>query len=204
MYVDSDHRPDLVKRYGIVDLPTLMFFTPEGGLISRMENEFKDSAVERVLAGIDRAKERAGAIRADLERWKRALDAAPDGLEPNQKLGAIYYQLKQPERALPYLDRAVALDPKLASPTGPWTCLAATFLHLQGEDWVPARSMAEAFLAALPTHAEAPQMRYYLGVTLYHTGGDEQARAEWRAVIERHPGSEWAAKAKKALELPAK
>jgi len=193
-----------VRRLGFVDLPTIMFFTSEGALVSRIENEFRDAPVDRILEGIEVARKRKKAIQENLARWREKYQADPANLEANQKLGWIYYSLKLRDKAIPFLDQAAELDPKAASKDGAWNLLAAAYLNVEKGEYAHARAQSEAFLAALPDHAEVAQMRYHLGVAFYHTHEDERARAEWRAILEKFPGSEWAAKAQKALALAPK
>ncbi len=202
VYLDSDRHPDMVKQYGIVDLPTLIFLTPEGGVIWRVENEFRDRAVEQLVEAVGTARERWRSIQANEERWKRRLAAAPDDLEAHQKLGAFYYGLKRPEKALPHLDRVTELDPGLRAQDSAYSFLCAVYLNLNAAGYATARAQAEAFLAARADHPEAPQMSYYYGVALYHTDGFLRAREVWRKIVDDAAGSEWAKKAEAALDLP--
>lgn len=202
VYLDSDRHPDVVSHYGIVDLPTLIFLTPEGGVISRVENEFRDRAVEQLLEAVKTAGARWQTIQANEDRWKRRLATAPDDLEAHQRLGAFYYGLKLNDRARPHLDRVTELDPQVKSRDSVHAFLCAVFLNLNPAGYERGRAQAEAFLTAQPAHPEAAQMAYYHGVTLFHTGGYARAREVWQGIVGKYAGTEWAKKATAALELP--
>ena len=203
VYVDTDRQPETVGRYQIVDLPTLIFLTPDGGVLLRLENEFRDPTIERVLAGVAEARRRWDAVRADEDLWRRKAAVAPDDPEPPMRLGRLYYNLMLHAKARPHLERAVALDPEARHPDAAHARLLATYACVKTREYERARDLAREFVARWPDHVEAPRQLYYLGVAYYHLGKRDRADQAWREVGSRWPGTTWERRARESLALPA-
>lgn len=200
LYVDTDLHPETVTTYNIVDLPTLMFLRPDGGTIHRLENEFKDSAVERILEGIRIARDRHHQMQDTELKWQQRLAENPADVEPHNKLGAFYQSMKRFDAARTHVLRAIELDPTAKSDETVFSYLCAAWLHLQDKDYPAAQKKAEAMLAARPQHAEVGQMTFYLGQSLFRQGETDRAKQLWQSVCDRFPGTPWAVRAKAALD----
>lgn len=69
------------------------------------------------LSCVERAREleRAGNFRAAIRELERAAEGRPDRAPIAERIGRNYVRLGMPREAIPYFDRAVALDPTLAN-----------------------------------------------------------------------------------------
>jgi tetratricopeptide (TPR) repeat protein len=125
-------------------------------------------------------------------KFRRALDADPEGFEPLVNLGGVLLNLERPREALGYNQRAVTRRPNNALANSQ---LGLTYFDLDDPD------LAEKYLKAAiqldPAHFSHPQLTL---AQIYLRRGDRaSALGQLRGFLGQHPDSPQAAAVRKEI-----
>lgn len=123
---------------------------------------------------------------------RNGLKAFPDYPAGNFMMGSSHYRLGNTEKAIPYLEKAVAGD---SSRVEAWDLLSKA-LERQGQVARAIRVLENA-LQYVPRQAE---VHYNLGVLNYSIGNQQQGISHLEQVLRLEPRSELAAQAERLLE----
>lgn len=123
-------------------------------------------------------------FRRDYERWAREADRALS-LNPNyapalNARGIVHVYTGEPAKAIPYIERAMRLDPAFQQ----------QYLHFLGTAYYVAgdyESAATLFKDRIAINPTTDLSRAFLASTLGHLGKAEEAREVWRELKEINP-----------------
>jgi adenylate cyclase len=121
----------------------------------------------------------------DYERWAREADKAL-ALNPNYALalltrGNVYIYTGQPAKAIPYIERAIRLDPERHN---------GQYLHFLGTAYFVAgeyETAATCFKDRITVNPTTDLSRAFLASALGHLGRHEEARQVWQKLKEINP-----------------
>ncbi len=126
----------------------------------------------------------AAMSRKDYRRWadesERALSLNPNYAPAIVGRGILYIYTGEPTKALPYIERAMRLDPTVP----------AQYLHFLGTAYFVAgdyESAAKMFKDRITANPHTDLSRAFLASTLGHLGRAEEARRVWRELKEINP-----------------
>lgn len=123
-----------------------------------------------------------------IEQLEDAVKADPEDGAAWARLGMALFERDDYARAVPALERAVALQPGKA---GLLSLLGEAHFKAAGAASMPPAALA-AFRKALEIDPGEPASRYYMAVAKDLTGDHEGAITDWLALLEdTPPGSPW-------------
>ena len=96
---------EALRRYKVTGYPTIVFTSSDGGMISQQVGFITPTDFAPV---IEAAKEKEKIFAAQLTE----LEKMPDDPKLNAQVALTYFERMQPEKALPFSEKAVELDPK--------------------------------------------------------------------------------------------
>ncbi len=132
----------------------------------------------------------AGKYHEALQRYKKAITAAPDTAEPYFRRGHAMAAMGMIDRAADAYRRGLAIDPQ-------WPASAFRFDDIYGDEFSKA-DVHEKLAAAAEEQAHSPDPQFVLGILLYFDGEKERASAFFGNVVDMVGASDPA-----ALFLPA-
>jgi thioredoxin-like negative regulator of GroEL len=184
---------EIARRFAVSALPTLLFLSPNGRTLTRLDGYVRPAAFARALAGI---KDRAAAVGA----WEKSLAAKPDDPQALVKLGLFLMESEAYEEALELLTKARPLDAKLPANDRKQVRLMLGALLRAQRDYAQAEGMLKEGLALRPAAAEQDaQLLYLLGRVYMGWGKHPEARVTLKRLIETHPEDPTTERAKRLL-----
>lgn len=130
-----------------------------------------------------------------VEAYRRALELAPDWVEPRINLGVTLYQLWQLEEAEDAFRQVLRLDPKNATALFNLGCV----LYELGELDQAIRALRQAARLA-PASADT---HLNLALTYEKTGAAQRARRHWALYLKYAPNGPWAEHARTRIQRGA-
>lgn len=197
--VDGDDREDLVKLFGIRDLPCLVFFTPDGGVLARRENDYKNTVAD-VLGVMAKALD-AFTKMHDLEK---ACLAAPQDPEKLRDLALSYNGLQLWEKATETFERYVTQDKEDTIKFQAKALECLVYVDMMRERYDSGVLRAETYGGRWPKSKNLTQVLYWKGICLLRSGKNAEAVKAWQAVLERSPGGTYGKLAREALDRAQK
>jgi len=192
--VDGDDRDDLIKQWQIRDLPCLVFFTPDGGVLARRENDYSNT--EDAVRAVQR---KAADSWSKLRDARKAAQEAPEDREKLRALAVQNYSLQLWDRAAEGFERLLVLDPQDETRQRAKTEEFLVYLDLMRERTDSAVLRAESFQKARPESKALPQVLYWKGMALLRLGRTVEAVAAWEETLERAPKGDYAKLAREAI-----
>ena len=120
----------------------------------------------------------------DYRRWadesEKALSLNPNYAPANVGRGIVYIYTGEPAKAIPYIERAMRLDPTVP----------AQYLHFLGTAYFVAgdyETAAKMFKDRITANPHTDLSRAFLASTLGHLGRAEEARRVWQELKEINP-----------------
>jgi len=183
---------EVSAKYGVRSLPTILFLSPQGRQLFRVNGFQGPGQFPRTL---DAARHVAGRVIA----WETALDADPLDAAAALGLGRHLYEQEYFEDAQGLLRTAVAHD----SGTGVGErrearMLLAILAHVTRDFGEAERLVKEALLLG-PDPDEQPRLLFVLGRTYVSAGRQEEGVQTFEVIIRQFPQSPVAQKAKETL-----
>lgn len=191
--VDTDDRPDLVRRWNVRVQPGLLCFDPDGGLLVEKTAAIRSGAdVVALLSRALAARERKRAV-------EEAARKSPDDPRRVQALADSLYRQRLWARAADAYRRAGELDPEGLHDRGDRAREFLAYAEAQAGRWAAGLEAGKEFEKRHPDAPALPQVLFWRGVCLEGLGRRDEAREVWRAVAERFPEDSAAASAREAL-----
>jgi tetratricopeptide (TPR) repeat protein len=163
---------------------------------------FREDPADRALrASLARLASEAGAEEELAAAWEEAAEAlpAPDAVELQLELGALWDRLGAPARAVEWLARARRADPARAAP-----CLAALDrLCAAAERWAEEDEVLDALAARAEGTARAALLARQAALREARLADPEGARASAEAALAADPGDLPALRVRARLALAA-
>ena len=126
----------------------------------------------------------AAMSKKDYRRWtdesEKALSLNPNYAPASMARGIVYIYTGEPAKAIPYIERAMRLDPTVP----------AQYLHFLGTAYFVARdyeTAAKMFKDRIAANPHTDLSRAFLASTLGHLGRAEEARRVWQELEEINP-----------------
>lgn len=197
--VDGDDREDLVKLFGVRDLPCLAFFTPDGGLLARRENDYQNT-VQDVVAVMEKA---LGAF-TKMHDLEKASAAAPQDLEKLRDLALAYNGLQLWDKAAATFESYLTLDRDDAVKSRAKAEECLVYVDMMRERFDAGILRAETYQAHFPKSKNLTQVLYWKGICLLKSGKTPEAVKAWQAVVERAPDGTYGKLAREAIDRAGK
>lgn len=191
--IDTDETPVIYKRYGVRDLPTLVFLTRSGLVLGRYVNA-QGNPADRVLAALQGVLLEEPRAHASEQKQVAAVRAEPTAAR--WKALADYYAKRQAaELAIAAYQQSYRLEGRAE------TITALVLYCMRDRYFERALAACEQGLEKYANTPDSAPLLYYKGLALVH-GFDRRAdaRACWDQIVRRYPFSKWAKSARKTLE----
>jgi thioredoxin-like negative regulator of GroEL len=188
----SAREVDVTKRYEVGSLPTVVFLSPEGHLLLRVDGYQGPGVFPETMR---RARRIAARVR-DLET---ALRRDPDDGAALTRLGQHLFEQESLEASRDVLQRAVKRDASQAPEERKRSRMYLALILLEGRRFSQAETLLNDALELGPREPEDAKLMFLLGRTYVAWGRLEQARLTWRRLLSEHPRSRFAQKANEEL-----
>jgi thioredoxin-like negative regulator of GroEL len=196
---EGDSRETAVAaRYDVESLPTILFLSPYGRPIFRV-NGFQGPG--QFPRSLEKARESAARIMG----WEEKLDQEPRDGAALAALAVHLFDQESYEESRAVLRKAVAADAGLDSAVRKQIRLLLGIIETYDGHYAEAESVLREALAVRPIHDEYdPKVHYMLGKNYAKWGNREAARVVWEQILSRFAGSPLTRKAREALYLLTK
>jgi thiol-disulfide isomerase/thioredoxin len=183
---------DIATKYHVTSLPTIVFLSPEGRQLHRL-NRFQGPG--QFPHTLDTAMETARSVMA----WEEDLRRNPEDPRAFLALGSHLYEQEYFDEAREMLRKAVALDLE-ADPNDRRRArmLLAIIEHVT-RNFAEAEKLVKEALTLEPGPEEQPKLLFVLGRTYVSSGRQAEGVATLEVIVREYPQSPMAAKARETL-----
>ncbi len=193
--VDSDAREDLVRLWDVRDLPALIWFSPDGGVLARAVEIPRDGAV--VVEHMKKAIEWMTRV----QKLERGVMKEPDNVKRLKSLAEAYYSIQLWNKSADMFDRLIAKgQPEQVEPAREFR----VYVDLMRGKFLDGLAGAEAFEKDYPASQDLAKVAYWRGLLLYRLGRLPEAVAVWEDLLKRFPDDAQAKLAKEAVQRAQK
>ena len=98
VFVDTDVRADVAKRLVVEDLPSVVIFDPDLGVIGRHENDYRNDA-DALVAMLDALPARQAEAESEWAAARAAVEARPSDGRAAVALGNVAFRRLRLDRA---------------------------------------------------------------------------------------------------------
>ena len=190
---------DVATKYEVTSLPTILFLSPEGRQLMRVNGYQGPGQFPRTL---DDALEIARRVIA----LEEALARSPDDARALAGLGAHlfetgqrYYSQQCLDEARELLKRAVVHDAEEPLEERRHTRLLLAILHNLDRNFAEAERLVKDALSLGPHGEEEPKLLFLLGRTYVSWGRQDEGVATMEIIVRQYPQSPLAQKARETL-----
>jgi thioredoxin-like negative regulator of GroEL len=183
---------EVSAKYGVRSLPTILFLSPQGRQLFRLNGYQGPGQFPRTL---DAARQVAGRVIA----WETALEADPYDAAALLGLGRHLYEQESFEEAQGLLRKAIDHDSEAnVNDRREARMLLAILAHVS-RDFGEAERLVKEALSLGPDPDEQPRLLFVLGRTYVSAGRQEEGVATFEVIVRQFPQSPMAQKAKETL-----
>jgi thiol-disulfide isomerase/thioredoxin len=179
-------------KYGVRSLPTILFLSPHGRQLFRVNGFQGPGQFPRTL---DAARHVAGRVIA----WEATLEADADDAAAALGLGRHLYEQEYYEEAQGLLRTAVAHDAGASVGERREARMLLAILAHVTRDFGEAERLVKEALKLGPDPEEQPRLLFVLGRTYVSWGRQEEGVATFEVIVRQFPQSPMAQKAKETL-----
>ncbi len=183
---------EVARRYQVSSLPTIVFLSPDGRQLGRVDGYQGPGVFPRTL-------DAALAVAKRVMAWEDALARNPDDARALALLGAHLYEQMYVEDARELLRRAVARDTEEPADDRRRSRMLLAFLESLARNFPAAEKLAKEALALEPTDDDEPKLLFVLGRTYVSWGRNDEAVATMEIIVRQYPQSPVAQKARELL-----
>lgn len=183
----------IAERYDVVHLPTILFVSPQGRVIQRV-NGFQGPG--QFPATMEKARETGVKVMA----WEAAIDKDSEDAHALMKLGMHLFKQEFYAESRELLSRAVHSDGKSPIPERKKTRMLIGIIQTYDKKYADAEDALKQALALKPPDEIEPRLLFVLGRTYVNWGKPDKARLVMEQLLADYPGSPVAAKARETLE----
>jgi thioredoxin-like negative regulator of GroEL len=183
---------DVAVRYHVASLPTIVFLSPEGRQLGRV-NGFQGPGV------FPRTLDVVQAIARRVMSWEEALRANPDDPHALAALGAHAYDQQYFEEARDLLVRAAGTDADAPIDDRRRTRMLLAILDNMDRNYAQAEKLVKEALALGRRDEDDPKLLFVLGRTYVSWGRHAEGVATMEMIVREYPQSPIAQKAKETL-----
>jgi thioredoxin-like negative regulator of GroEL len=188
---------EIAERYDVTSLPTILFVSPGGRQLVRV-NGFQGPG--RFPRTLERAKEAAVKVIG----WEQALEKDANDSAALAALGTHLYEQEFFEEARDLLQRAARLDAEAVPSTRRHTRMLLAIIQNYDRKYAEAEALLKEGLGITPLGEDEPKLLFILGRTYMKWGRPADARRLMQKIVSDHPQSAMAEKAREQLQLLAK
>ena len=193
----SAKEAEIAERYDVTSLPTILFVSPGGRQLVRV-NGFQGPG--RFPRTLERAKEAAVKVIG----WEQALEKDANDPAALAALGTHLYEQEFFEEARDLLQRAARLDAEAVPSTRRHTRMLLSIIQNYDRKYPEAEALLKEGLGITPLGEDEPKLLFILGRTYMKWGRAADARRLMQKIVSDHPQSSMAEKAREQLHLLAK
>jgi len=183
---------EVTRRYHVTSLPTILFLSPEGRQIFRLNGYQGPGQFPRTLEAALQGGRR-------LMAWEDALARDPDDPRPLLALGSHLFDGEFFEEARGLLQRAVARDAESEPDERRRARMLLAILEHVGRNFAEAERLVKEALALQPGPDDQPKLLFVLGRTYVSWGRQAEGVATFEVIVREYPQSPVAAKARETL-----
>jgi len=190
----SRHELEIAKRYRIHSLPTILFLSPRGRQVWRVNSFIGPGRFPYVM---DKALQAARRVSA----WEMALEQNPDDAGAAFALGQHLWSQECYEESEELLVHAAANDGDRPAHERRSTRLLLAILQNAQRRFAEAESLIKEALSLDPQGADQPKLLFMLGRTYVSWGRHEQGMQTMEVIVREHPQSPIAQRARETLVI---
>jgi thiol-disulfide isomerase/thioredoxin len=193
--VDTEGAPrdvDVARRYQVASLPTIVFLSPEGRQLGRV-NGFQGPGV------FPRTLDAAMGVARRVMAWEEAIARNPDDARALAALGAHAYDQQYFEEAGDLLRRAAAADTVEPVDDRRRTRMLLAILENMHRNFPQAEKLVKEALSLGPRNEDDPKLLFVLGRTYVSWGRHAEGVATMEIIVKEFPQSPLAQKARETL-----
>jgi thiol:disulfide interchange protein DsbD len=183
---------EVSAKYGVRSLPTILFLSPQGRQLFRVNGFQGPGQFPRTL---DAARHVAGRVIA----WEAALEADPQDAAAALGLGRHLYEQEYFDEAQGLLRTAVAHDSGASVDERREARMLLAILAHVTRDFGEAERLVKEALSLGPDPDEQPRLLFVLGRTYVSAGRQEEGVATFEVIVRQFPQSPVAQKARETL-----
>lgn len=183
---------NVALEYQVTSLPTIVFLSPEGRQLHRLNGFQGPGQFPRTL-------ELALKVAQRVIPWEEALARNPDDPHALLALGSHLYEQEYFDDARELLKRAVERDAEEAVEERRRARMLLAIIEHVSRNYVEAERLVKEALALPPDPEDQPKLLFVLGRTYVSSGRQAEAVATLEVIVREYPQSPVAAKARETL-----
>lgn len=183
---------DVAVRYHVNSLPTVVFLSPEGRQLFRMNGYQGPGQFPRTLEG---ALQAARTVMS----WEDALARDPDDPRPLLALGSHLFDQEYFDESRDLLQRAVARDGEAGLDERRRARMLLAIIEHVIRNFGEAERLVKEALSLKPGPEDQPKLLFVLGRTYLSSGRQAEGVATFEVIVREYPQSPAAAKARESL-----
>jgi thiol:disulfide interchange protein DsbD len=183
---------NVALEYQVTSLPTIVFLSPEGRQVLRLNGFQGPGQFPRTL-------EVALQVARRVISWEEALGHNPDDPRALFALGAHLYEQEYLEDARDLLKKAVERDAEEEAEDRRRARMLLAIIEHVTRNFTEAERLVKEALALPPNPEDQPKLLFVLGRTYVSSGRQAEAVATLEVIVREYPQSPVAAKARETL-----
>lgn len=183
---------EVTRRYHVTSLPTILFLSPEGRQIFRLNGYQGPGQFPRTL-------EAALQGGRTLMAWEDALARNPDDPRALLALGSHLFDEEFFEEAREVLQRAVVRDVEAEPDDRRRARMLLAIIEHVARNFAEAERLVKEALGLQPGPDDQPKLLFVLGRTYVSSGRQAEGVATFEVIVREYPQSPVAAKARETL-----
>jgi thioredoxin-like negative regulator of GroEL len=185
---------EVSKRYRVYTLPTILFLSPRGRQVWRINSYMGPGRFPHVMEKALQAAKRVSV-------WELALEENPDDAGAAFNLGLHLWDQECYEESEELLAQAAANDADRPVHDRRRTRLMLAMLQNVQHRYAEAESLIKEALSLDPKGADQPKLLFMLGRNYVSWGRHEQGMETMQVIVREHPQSPMAQRAKETLVI---
>ena len=183
---------DVAVRYHVTSLPTVVFLSPEGRQLFRMNGYQGPGQFPRTLEG---ALQAARTVMS----WEEALARHPDDPRALIALGSHMFDQEYFDESRELLQKAVSRDVEAELDERRRARMLLAIIEHVTRNFGEAERLVKEALSLQPGPEDQPKLLFVLGRTYLSSGRQAEGVATFEVIVREYPQSPAAAKARESL-----
>jgi len=183
---------DVALRYHVTSLPTIVFLSPEGRQLLRLNGFQGPGQFPRTL-------ETALEVARNVTSWEEAVARNPDDARAILALGTHLFEQEYFDESREMLQRAVARDADVGADDRRRARMLLAIIEHVSRNFAEAEKLLKEALTLEPNPDDEPQLLFVLGRTQVSSGRQAEGMATFEVIVRQYPQSPVAAKARETL-----
>jgi thioredoxin-like negative regulator of GroEL len=183
---------EVAMRYQVTSLPTIVFLSPEGRQLFRLNGYQGPGQFPRTL-------ETALRVAQSVMSWEDALSRNPDDPQALLALGSHLFEQEYFDDARDLLQKTVARDVDAALDERRRARMLLAIIEHVTRNFAEAERLVKEALSLQPGPEDQPKLLFVLGRTYVSSGRRAEGVATFEVIVREYPQSPVAAKARESL-----